>query len=386
MNPFDFYELDKLLSDTQLGVRKSVRDWVDKRVRPIIGDHYEAGTFPKELVAEMGALGLFGPTLPEAYGGAGIDEISYGLMMQELERGDSGLRSCASVQSALVMYPIHRWGSEEQKKKWLPRLAKGEILGCFGLTEPDHGSDPGGMKTRATRVDGGWKLQGAKMWITNAPVAAVAVVWARTEEGFRGFLVERGWEGFSTPETKKKLSLRASWTGELVFDEVFVPSASVLPKAQGLRAPLSCLTQARYGIAWGAIGAAQDCMKTVLDYQKERSQFDRPLAGFQLQQARYAEMATQITLAQLLVYRLGQLKEAGGRIHSQVSMAKRNNVKMALELAREARHMMGANGISLEYPVIRHMTNLESVYTYEGTHDIHTLVLGQAVTGLGAFR
>ena len=383
---FDFYRLDDLLTDEQRLVRDSVRQWVADRWLPGVAEHFEAGTFPRELIPEMGRLGVLGPTLPEEYGGAGIDNVAYGLAMQELERGDSGLRSCASVQGGLVMYPIHTWGSEAQKEQWLPRLARGEAVGCFGLTEPDHGSDPGGMETRADPDGKGWRLRGAKMWITNGTIADVAVVWARTPEGIGGFLVEKGTPGFSAPETKRKLSLRASVTSELVFDDVLLPAEARLPGAAGLRCPLACLTQARYGIAWGAIGAAQDCLACARDHQLGRTQFGRPLASFQLQQAKFAEMLTRITAAQLICHRLGTLKDRGRMHHAQVSLAKRNNVLMALETAREARQMLGAGGISLEYPVIRHLANLESVITYEGTHDIHTLVLGQAVTGLPAYK
>lgn len=384
---FDFYDIDGLLTDDQKVIRDTVRDWVRERFMPVIADHFEAHTFPMELVPEIAEMGLFGPTLPEKYGCAGVDNIAYGLIMQELERGDSGLRSFASVQSALVMYPIFTWGSDAQKDYWLPRLASAEKIGCFGLTEPDHGSDPGGMITRADRDDeGGWVLNGAKMWITNGTIADVAVVWAKTSDGVGGFLVEKGTPGFSAPEQLKKLSLRASVTSELIFDNVKIPEKNRLPGASGLKCPLSCLTQARYGIAWGAIGAALDSFECALEYQKRRTQFGRPLASFQIQQAKFAEMMTEITAMQLICHRLGTLKNEGRMHHAQVSLAKRNNVMAALRIAREARQMLGASGITLEYPVIRHMANLESVITYEGTHDIHTLVLGETATGIGAFK
>lgn len=385
-DPHDFYDLESLLSDDQRLMRDAVRAWVDERFRPIVAEHFEAHTFPLDLVPEMAELGLFGPTLPEKYGCPAVDNIAYGLIMQELEAGDSGLRSFASVQSALVMYPIFTWGSEKQKDHWLPRLAKGTAIGCFGLTEPDHGSDPGGMVTRADPADGGgWVLNGAKMWITNGTIADVAVVWAKTPDGIGGFLVERGAPGFSAPEQKRKLSLRASVTSELIFDNVKVPAENKLPDARGLKCPLSCLTQARYGIAWGAIGAARDCFGCAVDYAKSRTQFERPIASFQIQQQKFAEMLTDITAAQLIAHRLGVLKDEGRMHHAQVSLAKRNNVAMALRVARECRQVLGASGITLEYPVIRHMNNLESVITYEGTHDIHTLVLGEAATGIAAF-
>jgi len=386
-NVFDFFDAESLLTDDQKVIRDTVRAWVSERFKPIIADHFEAHTFPMEIVPEMAEMGLLGPTLPEKYGCAGVDNISYGLIMQELERGDSGLRSFASVQGALVMHPIFTWGSDDQKDYWLPRLAKAEAVGCFGLTEPDYGSDPGGMITRAYPADdGGYVLNGAKMWITNGTIADVAVVWAKTPDGFGGFLVEKGMPGFTAPETFKKLSLRASVTSELIFDNVKIPSKNRLPDAHGLKCPLKCLTQARYGIAWGAIGAAIDCFACAIEYQKSRRQFDKPLAGFQIQQAKFADMLTEITAARMLCMRLGKLKDEGKMHHAQVSLAKRNNVMMALRIAREARQMLGASGITLEYPVMRHMANLESVLTYEGTHDIHTLVLGEAVTGISAFR
>ncbi len=383
---FDFYDIESMLTDDQKVIRDTVRDWVRKRFMPAVADHFEAHTFPMELVPEIAEMGLFGPTLPEKYGCAGVDNIAYGLIMQELERGDSGLRSFASVQSALVMYPIFTWGSEAQKDYWLPRLAKAEKIGCFGLTEPDHGSDPSRMITRADPADSGWVLNGAKMWITNGTIADVAIVWAKTPDGVGGFLVEKGTPGFSAPEQLKKLSLRASVTSELIFDNVKIPEECRLPGANGLKCPLSCLTQARYGIAWGAIGAALDCLECALEYQTRRTQFGRPLASFQIQQAKFADFMTDITAMQLICHRLGTLKDEGKMHHAQVSLAKRNNVMAALRIAREARQMLGASGITLEYPVIRHMANLESVITYEGTHDIHTLVLGETATGIGAFK
>jgi glutaryl-CoA dehydrogenase len=382
----DYYQVDELLTDEQRMARDTVRGWVGERVLPVIARHYQECTFPSDLIPEMAQLGLFGTTLPERYGCAAMDHISSGLVMQELERGDSALRSFASVQSSLVMYPIFTYGSEEQKERWLPRLAKGEAIGCFGLTEPDAGSDPGSMKTRAERRGDGWVLNGAKMWITNGTVADVAVVWARTGEGIRGFLVEKGTPGFSAPEMKGKLSLRASVTSELVFEDCPVPESARLPLAQGLRAPLSCLNQARYGIAWGAVGAASACYDEALRYTRERIMFDGPIARFQLVQDKLVWMLNEITKAQLLVWRLGALKDAGKLKHTQVSLAKMNCVWMARECARMARDMEGANGILDEYCAMRHMQNLESVYTYEGTHDVHKLVVGADITGFEAFR
>jgi glutaryl-CoA dehydrogenase len=359
---------------------------VKKEVSPIIEDAAENCAFPKHLLPGLGEIGAFGPYIPEEYGGAGLDQISYGLIMQELERCDSGLRSTASVQSSLVMYPIWKYGSEEQRKKYLPKLASGEWMGCFGLTEPDHGSNPGGMTTNFKEDGDHVILNGAKMWISNAPFAQVAVVWAKNEAGrIKGILVERGMEGFSTPTMKGKWSLRASDTGELIFDNVRVPKENILPGRDGLGAPLSCLDSARYGIAWGAIGAALDCYDVALQYSKERQQFDRPIGGFQLQQKKLAEMITEITKAQLLTYRLGTLRNEGRATSAQISMAKRNNVETALNVAREARQMLGGMGITGEYPIMRHMMNLESVVTYEGTHDIHLLITGLDVTGLNAF-
>ena len=383
----DYYNIDELLSDEQKMVRDAARQWVSKEVSPIIEDHCQKSIFPKHLLKGLGDIGAFGPFIPQEYGGAGLDHISYGLIMQELERGDSGIRSTASVQSSLVMYPIYAYGSEEQRKKYLPKLATGEMMGCFGLTEPDHGSNPSGMATTIKDKGDHYLLNGAKMWISNAPFADIAVVWAKNEEGrIKGVIVERGMPGFTTPETHGKWSLRASATGELVFDNVKVPKENLLPNKDGLGAPLGCLDSARYGIAWGAIGAAMDCYDSALRYSQERMQFDKPLASFQLQQKKLAEMITEITKAQLLVWRLGTLKNQGTATTAQISMAKRNNVNMALEIAREARQVHGAMGITGEYPIMRHMMNLESVITYEGTHDIHLLITGHDVTGISAFK
>ena len=383
----DYYNIDELLSDEQKMVRDAARQWVSKEVSPIIEDHCQKAIFPKHLLKGLGEIGAFGPYIPQEYGGAGLDHISYGLIMQELERGDSGIRSTASVQSSLVMYPIYAYGSEEQRKKYLPKLATGEMMGCFGLTEPDHGSNPSGMVTNIKDKGDHYLLNGAKMWISNAPFADIAVVWAKNEEGrIKGIIVERGMPGFTTPETHGKWSLRASATGELVFDNVKVPKENLLPNKDGLGAPLGCLDSARYGIAWGAIGAAMDCYDSALRYSQERMQFEKPLASFQLQQKKLAEMITEITKAQLLVWRLGTLKNQGTATTAQISMAKRNNVNMALEIAREARQIHGAMGITGEYPIMRHMMNLESVITYEGTHDIHLLITGHDVTGISAFK
>ncbi len=383
----DYYNMDDLLNEEHKMVRDAARDWVKKCISPIIEDACEKAEFPKQIVSGLGEIGAFGPYIPEEYGGAGLDQISYGLIMQELERGDSGVRSTASVQSSLVMYPIYKYGTEEQRKKYLPKLATGEYLGCFGLTEPNHGSNPGGMETNYKDMGDHYLLNGSKMWISNAPFAHVAVVWAKNEEGrIYGLIVERGMEGFTTPETHGKWSLRASATGELVFDNVKVPKENLLPNKSGLGAPLGCLDSARFGIAWGAIGAAMDCYDTALRYSKERMQFDKPIGAFQLQQKKLAEMITEITKAQLLTLRLGQLRNENRATSAQISMAKRNNVDMAMTIARDARQMLGGMGITGEYPIMRHMMNLESVVTYEGTHDIHLLITGLDVTGLNAFK
>jgi glutaryl-CoA dehydrogenase len=382
----DYYEMDELLTDEHKLIRETARAWVKKEVSPIIEEYYEKAEFPKQLIPGLAEIGAFGPYIPEEYGGAGMDQISYGLIMQELERCDSGLRSTASVQSSLVMFPIWKYGTEEQRQKFLPKLASGEFVGSFGLTEPDHGSNPSGMLTNFKDAGDHYVLNGAKLWISNSPFCNIAVVWAKNEEGrIHGLIVERGMEGFTTPETHGKWSLRASATGELVFDNVKVPKENLLPGRSGLGAPLSCLDSARYGIAWGAIGAALDCYDSALRYSKERVQFGKPIAGFQLQQKKLAEMITEITKAQLLTFRLGQLKNEGRATSAQISMAKRNNVDMALKVAREARQMHGGMGITNEYPIMRHMMNLESVVTYEGTHDIHLLITGLDITGENAF-
>jgi glutaryl-CoA dehydrogenase len=381
----DYFSIDSLLSEEEMLVRNTVREFVDDHVIPVIEKHNRAGTFPMDLVSRMAELGLFGSTLPQEYGCAGMNNVAYGLVMQELERGDSGVRSFASVQSSLVMYPIFAFGSPEQKNKWLPLLARGEKIGCFGLTEPDFGSNPGGMITRATAVSDGYVLNGAKMWITNGTIADVAVVWAKLDGVVHGFLVEKGMKGFSAPEMKGKHSLRASVTSELILQDVHVPKENILPGGNGLRLPLSCLSQARYGIAWGAVGAAMGCYETALNYAKTRIQFDKPIASFQLTQAKLVNMLTEITKAQLLVLQLGRLKDSGKVRFQQISFAKRNNVYHALEIAREARSILGANGILDEYPVMRHAANLESVITYEGTHEMHTLIVGEDITGVAAF-
>jgi glutaryl-CoA dehydrogenase len=383
----DYYLVDELLSEEHKLVRDSVREWVKKEVSPIVEDYCQRAEFPRQWIKGLGEIGAFGPYIPAEFGGGGMDQIAYGLIMMELERGDSGLRSTASVQSSLVMYPIFTYGSEEQKRMYLPKLATGEMMGCFGLTEPDHGSNPGGMITNFKDKGDHYLLNGAKMWISNAPFADIAVVWAKDEQGvIRGLIVERGMEGFSTPETHGKWSLRASATGELVFDNVKVPKENLLPNVKGLKGPLGCLNSARYGIAWGAIGAALDCYDSALRYSKERIQFGKPIGGFQLTQKKLAEMITEITKAQLLCWRLGVLKNENRATPQQISMAKRNNVNMALQIAREARQIHGGMGITGEYPIMRHMMNLESVITYEGTHDIHLLITGYDVTGISAFE
>lgn len=386
----DFYDLDSLLSEEERAVRDTVRKWVDDEVMPIIGEYYIEGKFPSQLVPQMAELGFFGANLPEKFGCAGLNNVAYGLIMQELERGDSGIRSFASVQGALVMYPIYQFGSEEQKSEWLPKLASGEAIGCFGLTEADFGSNPGGIITTARETSDGWVLNGAKMWITNGTTADVAIIWAKTGEiedvsSIRGFIVSTSTDGFSAKDQKGKLSLRASDTSELVLEDVAVDSGALLPNSADLKSPLMCLTQARYGIAWGALGAAMACYEEAVSYSTNRVMFDKPIGGYQLQQARLAEMLTEITKGQLLALQLGRLKDKRTMTPQQVSLAKRNNVNIATDVAREARRLLGANGILSEYQSMRHMANLESVYTYEGTHDIHTLVLGQAITGMSAF-
>jgi len=387
---FDFYDVDSLLSDDERQVRDLVREWVEDNVIPVIADAYVEGRFPLELAPKMAELGFFGANLPERYGCAGLNNVAYGLIMQELERGDSGVRSFASVQGALVMYPIFAFGSEEQRRRWLPKLASGELIGCFGLTEPDYGSNPSGMITTARESADGWTLNGAKMWITNGSTAHVAIIWAKTGDvkdpsSIRGFVVPTDTPGFEARDQKGKLSLRASDTSELVLKDVRIPRDALLPESAGIKSPLMCLTQARYGIAWGGVGAAMACLDEALSYSQQRVMFDRPIGAFQLQQARLAEMLTEITKAQLLCLQLGRLKDRGAATPQQVSLAKRNNVNMAAECAREARRLLGANGILAEYQAMRHMANIESVYTYEGTHDVHTLILGQELTGLSAF-
>ncbi len=388
----DFYEIDSLLQEDEIQIRDHVRAWVEDRFLPVIEDAYEKAYFPKDIIPEVAEMGLLGATLPEKYGCAGVSAVAYGLAMQELERGDSGLRSFASVQGSLVMFPIFEYGNEAQRMKYLPKLAKGELIGCFGLTEPDFGSDPGGMLTRARKVDGGYILNGAKMWITNGTVSDIAIVWAKlhsdekNREVIRGFIVDTKAKGFSAPEQKRKHSLRASVTSELILQDVFVPDENLLPNVEGLKGPLGCLTQARFGIAFGVVGAAMACMHSAAEYSKTRIMFGKPIGQFQLVQAKLAEMLTEITKAQLVCIQLGRIKERGTLKPEQVSLAKRNNCSIALSIAREARDILGANGITAEYPVMRHMCNLESVITYEGTHNIHTLVLGEAVTGLPAYR
>jgi len=383
----DYFNLDDLLNEEHKLVREAARDWVKRDISPIIESYAQNGKFPKQIISGLAEIGAFGPYIPEEFGGAGLDQISYGLIMQEIERGDSGVRSTASVQSSLVMYPIWKYGNQEQREKYLSKLASGEFMGAFGLTEPDHGSNPGGMTTNFKDMGDHYLLNGAKLWISNAPFCDIAVVWAKNEEGrIHGLIVERNMKGFSTPETHNKWSLRASATGELIFQDVRVPKENLLPNKSGLGAPLGCLDSARYGIAWGAIGAAMDCYDTALRYAKERIQFGKPIAGFQLQQKKLAEMITEITKAQLLAFRLGQLKNEGKASSAQISMAKRNNVEMAVKIARESRQILGGMGITGEYSIMRHMMNLESVITYEGTHDIHLLITGLDITGLNAFK
>lgn len=382
----DYFNIELLLSREEILVRDTVRDFVSQEIIPIIEKYNRESKFPLELIPRMASLGIFGPTLPQNYGGAEMNNVAYGLVMQELERGDSGIRSFASVQSALVMYPIFTFGSEEQKEKWLPLLAKGEKIGCFGLTEPDHGSNPGGMVTKAVKVDGGYILNGAKMWITNGTIADIAVVWAKLDGVVKGFLVEKHTKGFTAPEMKGKHSLRASVTSELVFDNVFIPEDNLLPKTSGLKNPLMCLNQARYGIAWGVVGAMLACYDSALNYSKTRIQFGKPIASFQMTQSKLVYILTEITKAQLLNIQLGRLKDRGELKHTQVSLAKRNNCEKALEVARVSREILGANGILDEYPIMRHSANLESVKTYEGTHEMHTLIIGEDITGFSAFE
>jgi glutaryl-CoA dehydrogenase len=386
-NGHDYYLVDDLLTDEHKLIRESVRNFVKKEISPIVEEYAQRAEFPRQIVKGLAEIGAFGPTIPSEYGGGGLDEIAYGIIMQELERGDSGIRSTASVQGSLVMYPIYAYGNEEQRKKYLPRLAKGELFGCFGLTEPDHGSNPAGMVTNFKDMGDHYLLNGSKMWISNSPFADIAVVWAKNEKGkIRGLVVERGMEGFSTPTTHGKWSLRVSSTGELVFNNVKVPKENLLPNVEGIKGPLGCLSTARYGIAWGAIGAALDCYDTALRYAKERIQFGKPIGQFQLQQKKLAEMITEITKAQLMVWRLGVLKNEGRVTPAQISMAKRNSCEIALDIARNARQILGGMGITGEFPVMRHMMNLETVITYEGTHDIHLLITGHDVTGLDAFK
>jgi glutaryl-CoA dehydrogenase len=383
----DFFGLEEQLSDEERLAMQSVREFVQAEIRPVIADCFERGEFPRDLIPKLGELGVLGANLPSDYGCAGMNNVAYGLIMQELEAGDSGIRSFASVQGALCMYPIYAFGSEAQRREFLPGMAEGKLIGCFGLTEPNFGSNPAGMATRAKRVADGWLLNGSKAWITNGNIADLAIVWAKVEDGtIRGFIVEKGTKGFSAKETHHKLSLRASITSELSFEDCLVPENRVLPEASGLKAPLMCLTQARYGIAWGALGAARDCFEVAVQYAKERVQFSKPIAGFQLTQEKLAKMYTEICKAQLLCMQIGRMKDAGTLKPAHVSMAKMNNVAMALECARTARSVLGANGIVGEYPIMRHMCNLESVYTYEGTNEVHLLVLGQHITGISAFE
>jgi glutaryl-CoA dehydrogenase len=386
-NPPDHYLVDELYNDEHKIVRQAIRDWVNRSVKPVIEEYYEKAQFPHHLVKEMGEIGAFGPFIPVEYGGAGLDHISYGLIMQELERGDSGVRSMASVQTSLVMYPIFSYGSEEQKRKYLPKLASGEWIGCFGLTEPNHGSDPGSMITHYKDMGDHYLLNGAKMWITNSTIADVFIVWAKNEQGvIHGFILDKGMKGLTAPETHGKWSLRASVTGEIVMEDVVVPKDMMLPGVKGLKGPLSCLNSARYGIAWGAIGAAMECYDVAVRYALERKQFGKPIAAFQLQQKKLAEALTEITKAQLLAWRCGVLRNEGRATAAHISMAKRNNVNMALEIARETRQILGAMGITSDFPMMRHMMNLESVITYEGTHDVHLLITGEAATGIAAYK
>jgi|TARA_B110000263_G_C15287402_1_gene501544 glutaryl-CoA dehydrogenase len=382
----DFYNISDLLTEEELFIQKTANEFVSKEFKPLINEHFEKGTFPLEIATKLGELGFMGSSLPEESGGAGVSSVAYGLILHELERGDSGLRSFASVQGSLVMYPIHAFGSDEQKKKWLPGLGAGELIGCFGLTESNFGSNPGGMATSAKKDGDDWIINGSKMWITNGSLADVALVWAKDESGvIRGFLLEKGMDGFTSNDIHGKLSLRASVTSELSMVNVRVPDSSRLPNIQGLKGPLSCLTQARYGIAWGMVGASIDCYQTALDYSLERKQFSKPIAGYQLTQAKFADMITQITMAQLTVYQLGRLKDSGKMRFDQVSLAKRNHCQMARDIARTSRDILGGNGIMEDYSPMRHMINIETVFTYEGTHEMHSLILGQSVTGLAAY-
>jgi glutaryl-CoA dehydrogenase len=389
MNKFvgvDYFNIESLLSEDEVMIRNTVREFVSSEIIPIIEEYNRESKFPQQLIPKLAKMGLFGPTLPVKYNCAELNNVAYGLIMQELERGDSGIRSFASVQSALVMYPIFTFGSDEQKDKWLPELANGNKIGCFGLTEPDYGSNPGGMITKADKVDGGFVLNGTKMWITNGTIADVAVVWAKLDGIVRGFLVEKGMKGFSAPEMKGKHSLRASVTSELIFDNVFIPDSNLLPKTEGLKNALMCLNQARYGIAWGVVGSMMACYDSAFNYAQSRKQFSKPIAGYQITQSKLVYMVTEITKSQLLNLQLGRLKDQGKLKHTQVSMAKRNNCKIALDIARESRQILGANGILDEYPVMRHAANLESVITYEGTHEMHTLIIGEDITGIAAFE
>lgn len=383
----DFYQITDLLTEEELAIQKTVHEFVQNEFMPIIQEHFREGTFPLSIIPRLGEIGVFGPTFPEEYGGAGVSNVAYGLLMQELESGDSGLRSFASVQGGLAMYPILKYGSEEQKKQWLPKLARGEVVGCFGLTEPEFGSNPGGMITKAIRDGSDWVINGSKMWITNGSIADIAIVWAKDEDDIiRGFIIPKDTKGFSAPEMHGKLSLRASVTSELVLDNVMVSEKQRLPKAEGLKAPLSCLSQARYSIAWGAIGAAIDCYETALEYSKNRKQFSKPIGAYQLTQKKLVDMLEEITKAQLLAIQLGRLKDQGKASFAQISLAKRNNVAIARDIARSAREILGANGITDDYPIMRHIMNLESVYTYEGTHEMHTLIVGKEITGFDAIE